>query len=285
MTAATVESCLTEATARLKSAGIAQPQREARLLLAHASGADEAKIIGYPEHPVADRTGFLSLIEERARGRPMAQLLGRREFWSLDFDVTPDTLDPRPDSETLVEAALSAVPDKQAAVSVLDLGTGTGCLLLALLSELPNAWGVGVDCDAAAAAVARRNAARLDLADRARIVVGDWAAALHGAFDLLLVNPPYIPSGDIRDLQVEVARYEPPLALDGGRDGLDSYRALAPQVKRLLAPSGTALIEVGHDQWEPVAGLFEAAELDARDAAHDLSGVRRCVICRHRFGR
>ncbi|MCG8542811.1 MAG: HemK family protein methyltransferase, partial [Alphaproteobacteria bacterium] len=186
---------MTEAIARLKSAGIAQPQREARLLLAHASGADQATIIGYPEYAVADRTGFFALIEERAQGRPMAQLLGRREFWSLDFDVTPDTLDPRPDSETLVEAALAAVADRQAAVSVLDLGTGTGCLLLALLSELPNAWGVGVDRSPAAAAVARNNAVRLGLAGRAPIVVGDWAAALQGDFDLLLVNPPYIPSG------------------------------------------------------------------------------------------
>ena len=285
MTAATVASCLREAAARLKSSGIAQPQREARLLLAHASGADQATIIGYPERPVADRSGFLALIEERAQGRPMAQLLGRREFWSLVFDVTGDTLDPRPDSETLVEAALAAVPDRQAPVSVLDLGTGTGCLLLSLLSELPHAWGLGVDRSAAAAAVAQRNALNLSLADRARIVVGDWAAALQGAFDLLVANPPYIPTGEISDLQVEVARYEPRLALDGGRDGLDSYRVLAPQVKRLLAPKGVALVEVGHDQWAAAAALFEAAGLAATDAAEDLSGVRRGVICRHRFGR
>lgn len=285
MTAATIGSCLIEATARLKSAGIPQPQREARLMLAHVCGAAQATIIGHPEYAVAEPGRFRALVDMRARGMPMAQVLGHREFWSLEFEVTADTLDPRPDTETLVEAALTAVAGAQQPVSVLDLGTGTGCLLLALLNELPRACGIGVDKSPAAVVVARNNARRLALARRARFLVGDWGQALASRFDLVVANPPYIPTGDFGGLQVEVARYEPRMALDGGVDGLDSFRAIAPQLKRLLKPAGSALLEVGHDQWDAVAGLLEAADLAVVRAAEDLSGTRRCVICRHRSGR
>jgi len=280
MNEATVAACVAWASDRLKAAGIEQPRRETRLLLAHALGLEPAAITGYPERPVPDREGFLRLVERRARGVPMAQILGRREFWSLDFRVTPDTLDPRPDSEAVVEAALAAVADRRdEALSVIDLGTGTGCLLLAVLSELPAAEGLGVDLSPAAAIVAQDNAARLGLGRRARFLVGDWAAALSGGFDLVLANPPYVARDEIARLQREVAQFEPRLALDGGADGLDAYRSLSGDIRRLLRPSGTAVLEVGFGQWEAAAALFRRAGLRVAEPGRDLQGVARCVIC------
>ena len=280
MTPPTGADCLDTAAARLKAAGIDDPRRATRLLLAHALGVDQAAIIGHPERPVADCDAFLELVGRRTRGVPMAHILGRREFWSLEFRVTPDTLDPRPDSETVVEAALAAVSGRRgAAISVLDLGAGTGCLLLAVLSELPAAHGIAVDISPAAVAVARGNAIKLGLGQRAQFFAGDWGSALAGGFDLVLVNPPYVPRGEIAGLQTEVAQYEPRLALDGGEDGLDAYRRLAGELPRLLRAGGTAAIEVGCGQWEAVAALFRAAGLGVGNPAFDLAGVARCIIC------
>jgi release factor glutamine methyltransferase len=285
MIRSTVAACIALAADRLRAAGIEQPRRETRLLLAHALGVDQATIIGYPERPVADRDSFLDLVERRARGAPMAQILGRREFWSLNFRVTPDTLDPRPDSETVVEAALAALADRRGqAISVLDLGTGTGCLLLAVLSELPLAEGIGLDLSPAAAMVAQGNARGLGLGGRARFLVGDWSAALKGGFDLVLANPPYVPRAEIAQLQREVAQFEPRLALDGGEDGLDAYRRLSDDMSRLLRPGGTAVLEVGFGQWEAVAGLFRGAGLYVAGPGVDLGGVKRCVICHRSQG-
>lgn len=280
MTQPTVANCLDAAAVRLTAAGIDNPRRETRLLLAHALGVDQAAIIGHPERPVADCGAFLELVGRRTRGVPMSHILGRREFWSLEFRVTPDTLDPRPDSETVVEAALAAVAGRRgAAISVLDLGAGTGCLLLAVLSELPAAHGVAVDISPAAVAVARGNAIRLGLGQRAQFFVGDWGSALAGGFDLVLANPPYVPRGEIAGLQTEVAQYEPRLALDGGEDGLDAYRRLAAELPLLLRAGGTAAIEVGYGQWDAVAALFRAAGMGVGSPASDLAGVARCIIC------
>jgi release factor glutamine methyltransferase len=281
MSETTVASCIAVASDRLKAAGIEQPRRETRLLLAHALGVDPAAILGYPERPVPDSGRFLDLVERRASGVPMAQILGRREFWGLEFRVTRDTLDPRPDSETVVEAALTAMAGRRGeAVSVLDLGTGTGCLLLAVLSELIEARGVGVDLSPAAIAVAHGNARRLGLEMRARFFVGDWAAALVDAFDLVLANPPYVPRAEIARLQREVAQFEPRLALDGGEDGLDAYRRLAGDLPRLLRTGGTAVLEVGQGQWEAVNEIFQGAKLHVSGPVADLAGVRRCLVCR-----
>lgn len=283
MNRATVGSCIELAAARLRAAGIDQPRRETRLLLAHALGVDQAAILGHPERPVPDRDAFIGLVERRVRGVPMAQILGKREFWSLEFRVTPDTLDPRPDSETVVAAALAALADRRGAdLSVLDLGTGTGCLLLAALSELPRAHGIGVDKSTAAVMVARGNAARLGLERRAAFVAGDWASALTGGFDLILANPPYVRRSEIAGLQKEVAEHEPRLALDGGEDGLDAYRRIAAEMPRLLRPGGAAVVEVGRGQWGAVAGLFRVADLPVAVPAADLAGVERCVICHGR---
>ena len=278
MSQPTVGSCLAEGAARLKAAGIDQPHREARVLLAHALDVDQAAIIGYPERAVPDPDAYLSLVERRAQGVPTAQLLEQREFWSLPFRVTPDTLIPRPETETLVEAALAALTERKlSAPKILDLGTGTGCLLLSLLSESPCAMGVGIDRSVAAAAVACDNAARLGLAGRAHFLVSDWAAPLVGQFDLVVSNPPYIASSEIEGLQPEVAQHEPKLALDGGVDGLTCYRALARELPRLLRPGGAVFLEVGAGQWETVAELLETVGLTVSEPIRDLAGISRCV--------
>ncbi len=278
MSRPTVGSCLTEGAARLRAAGIESPYREARVLLAHALEVDQSAIIGYPERVVTHPDPFLALVERRVQGVPAAQLLERREFWSLPFRVTPDTLIPRPETETLVEAALADLTARElAAPVILDLGTGSGCLLLALLSETAAATGIGVDRSPAAVEVARDNAARLGLADRARFLVSDWAAALSGRFDIVLSNPPYIARGEIDGLQPEVARYEPKLALDGGGDGLTCYREIVADLPRLLKPGASLFLEVGAGQWEPVAALLETAGLSVSEPVRDLAGISRCI--------
>lgn len=278
MSQATVGSCLTEGAARLKAAAIDQPHREARVLLAHALEVDQAAIIGYPERVVPDPDPYFALVERRAQGVPTAQLLEQREFWSLPFRVTPDTLIPRPETETLVEAALATLTERALAEPrILDLGTGTGCLLLSLLSECPGAIGVGIDRSAAAAAVAHGNAERLGLADRAQFLVSDWAAALTGQFDLVVSNPPYIASGEINGLQPEVAQHEPKLALDGGDDGLTCYRVIIQELTRLMRPGGAVFLEVGEGQWEAVAELMEAAGMKVSKPIYDLAGIPRCI--------
>jgi release factor glutamine methyltransferase len=209
----------------------------------------------------------------------VAHLLGTREFWSLPFAVSPATLIPRPDSETLVEAAIEAFPDRRQVRRILDLGTGTGCLLLAALTEFPGAVGTGTDRVPEAAALARRNAAALGLAGRARFLVADWAGPLAGRFDLVLGNPPYVERGAIPGLAPEVARHEPASALDGGADGLDAYRALAAALPRLLAPgTGRAVLELGQGQRPAVEALARAAGLAPLGCRPDLGGTDRALV-------
>lgn len=272
------------AQARLEAAGVDSPRRDARLLVALAAGLDAATVLGYPERPLAPAASLrlARLVERRAAREPVARLAGRREFWSRDFALSPATLDPRPDSETLVAAALERLPDRQAAVRILDLGTGTGCLLLALLGELPKATGFGIDVVPEAVAVARANAVSIGLELRAFFAVSAWGAALAGAFDVVVANPPYIPTGDLGGLPAEVARYDPALALDGGPDGLLAYRELAPQLRRLLRPSGFACIEVGAGQAKEAAAIFAAAGLDEVGRHCDLAGTERCVVVKPR---
>lgn len=277
-----VGECLAEGARLLGAAGLDDPRREARLILAHALGVESATIIGWPERPVTDPAAYRALIARRAAREPLSHLTGRREFWSLEFEVGPATLDPRPDSETLVEAALDMLADRAAPLALLDFGAGTGCLLLALLSELPAATGLGVDISESALAIARRNARRLGLDGRARFAVGSWGAGIGGHFNLIVSNPPYIASGEIDGLQPEVALHEPRGALDGGPDGLDAYRALAPDLVRLLAPGGAAVLEFGIGQGDSVGGLMARAGLSVEGFAADLSGRRRCVLCRKR---
>lgn len=274
-----IGACLTEGAARLRAAGIDNARHEARLLLAHATGLSQATIIGYPEKRVDGYETYAHLVERRAAREPMSHLIGRREFWSLEFEVTPDTLDPRPDSETVIEAALAFLPNLKAEVRVLDLGTGTGCLIAALLSMLPAARGVGMERNPATAAVARRNLTALGFSDRANIVVGDWANGLSGTFDLIVSNPPYIPTVEIETLQPEVALFEPVMALDGGPDGLNAYRCIVSMLPGLLAKRGIAVLEFGDGQCDALSQIVLDQGMLVYDVRNDLSGTARCLVC------
>jgi release factor glutamine methyltransferase len=282
VTGLSIEILLRAAAIRLKAAGIEAPMREARLLLGHAAGLGQSTLIGWPERAIEDEAAgrFQALVERRLAREPVARILGRREFWSLDFAVTAATLDPRPDTETMIEAVLAHLPDRHAPLRIVDFGTGSGCILLALLSELPNAWGLGIDRSAAAAEVAAGNTDALGLAARTRFVVGDWAEAIAGRFDLAVSNPPYIPTAEIAQLDPEVALYDPPAALDGGADGLAPYRALVPQFARILNPGGLAAFETGAGQTDYVAALCRAGGLQLLEIRADLAGIGRIVIGR-----
>jgi release factor glutamine methyltransferase len=277
----TVEEALRGASSVLGRAGIDEPHREARILMGHALGVDLAGLLRRRPDDIApdEEERFERLIARRAARIPAAVLLGHREFWSLDFHVTPDTLIPRPESELIIDSAVALHPDRGVR-RILDLGTGTGCLLLAALKEFVGAWGLGVDRSAAAAVVAQENARRLGLAERAAIMVGGWTGAVAGRFDLILCNPPYIPAGDIAGLMPEVALHEPHLALDGGADGLDPYRLLFPDLHRCLAPGGTALFEFGRGQAPALLDLARRAELTGVDVRADLAGHPRVMIVR-----
>jgi release factor glutamine methyltransferase len=271
---------LRDAVAALRGAGIDEAPFEARLLAAHALDTTPAALIADPPRDIGPDEGerLRALIGRRAGREPMSHLLGRREFWSLEFEVTPDVLDPRPDSETLIEAVLARRPAREARHEILDLGTGSGCLLLALLHEYPNARGVGIDISAAAIAIAARNAARLKLASRAMFQTGDWGSGLEAGFDIIVANPPYIPSASIASLQPEIARFEPRIALDGGVDGLESYRRAVPEIARLLSNDGIVFAEVGAGQHVEVEEIFLLNGLDICGRLRDLGGIRRCLV-------
>lgn len=271
---------LRDATRQLAAAGIEAAPREARLLLQAAAGLAMAGQIADPERVIDSAAGerFRVLLARRVAREPMAQILGHREFWSLAFRVTADTLDPRPDSETLVQAALDRIKDRAAPLRLLDFGTGTGCLLLALLHELPQATGLGIDLSPAALAVAQGNAGSLGLGGRAEFRLGDWDEGVAPGFDVLVSNPPYIVSSEIAGLQPEVSRFEPRGALDGGPDGLAAYRRLLPAAARLLRPAGLAAFEIGLGQAESVVGLGRAAGLRHLATELDLGSVARVVV-------
>ncbi|WP_421699939.1 peptide chain release factor N(5)-glutamine methyltransferase [Ancylobacter sp.] len=269
--------------AAFAESGMDEPEREARALLRGGLGLTDLDLVTRGEQDVADEdaTRLRALAERRALGEPLARLTGRREFWSLDLALSPETLVPRPETETLVEAALSLFPDRSAPLRLLDLGTGTGALLAALLSEYPAAFGVGVDLAPGAARQARANLATLGFATRAAVLVGHWGEALTGGFDLVVSNPPYIPSTDIPTLQREVRTHDPLLALDGGPQGLDAYRALAVALPGLLVAGGYAVLELGIGQERQVSGLLAAAGLSVEGPARaDLAGIARAMIAR-----
>lgn len=272
-----------DVVARFREAGIETPELDARLLLSAATGIDDVRLIADPD--VVIETGPLAklktLVEGRLAGKPVSRLIGTREFWGLDFTLSAATLDPRPDSETLVELVLANVADKNAAVRVLDFGTGSGCLLLALLSELTGAQGVGIDCSQDAVRMARQNAAKLGLDDRALFQTGNWGEGLDAAFDIIVSNPPYIPSADLEALSREVREHDPERALDGGADGLDAYRCVFPEMQRLLAQDGFGAVEFGIGQSEDVADIAQDAGLDVYGVATDLGGVQRVLMVKH----
>lgn len=250
------------------------PRLDAELLAAHLIGVDRGELLLRRLDEPVDAVAYDALVERRLGHEPVAYIVGHREFWSLDFRVTPDVLIPRPDSETLVEAALASAG---AAPRVLDLGTGSGCLLLAVLNERRDGWGVGIDRSAAAAAVAADNARRLGLGECASFVVGDWTTAIGGRFDLALANPPYI--GTSEPLDREVAAFEPTSALHAGADGLDDYRRIIPALPEILAPGGSAHLEIGATQSDVVMAMGAAAGF-VTELRRDLAGRPRCVSLR-----
>ena len=269
-------------SARLRALGVEEADREATLLLTNACALRSIDLISAPEAPLGEAVARLeAFAARRSAGEPLSRILGRREFWSLDFTISPDVLDPRPDTETIVEAALTAFAERRSEpLSVLDLGVGSGALLAALLTELPRARGLGVDRSEAAARIARANIEALGLAARAEIRLGDWTEGLAEPFDLIVSNPPYIRSGDIAGLAREVRDHDPHLALDGGADGLAAYRALAPSIARLLAPQGWFFLEVGAGQAGDVEAIASEAGLAALSSFVDLAGVARVVAGR-----
>jgi release factor glutamine methyltransferase len=263
--AATVQLAVASDTARL----------DAELLMAHALGLSRGDML-LRQRDLTAPEAFAALLARRLDGEPIAHITGMRDFWTISLTVTPDTLIPRPDSETLIEAAVDHFAGRTP-TAILDLGTGSGALLLAALAQWPQASGLGIDASPPALAVAQGNAARLDMADRAAFRLGDWAQDVDGRFDLLLINPPYI----VADLALsgDVLR-EPASALFAGADGLDDYRRIAPDLPRLIAPGGMAAIEIGYDQKDSVSALLHEQGLGVA-ARCDLAGHDRCLIATH----
>ena len=270
----TLAQALRAATERLAAAGVDSPARDARVLAAHVLGlaADALIFEGGRELDAPEVSALEEAVAARARRQPVSQITGRRLFWGRSFRVTPDVLDPRPETEILVGQALSGPLAR-----VLDLGTGTGCILLTLLAERPEATGLGLDLSPAALDVARGNAAILGLEGRARFAASDWYQAVDGPYDLIVSNPPYIAADEMAQLSPEVRDWEPDLALTPGGDGLDAYRAIAAGAPAHLSPGGRLMVEIGPTQAQAVAALFSAAGLTDIVVTQDLDGRDRVV--------
>jgi len=267
------------ATATLKAGRIDSPSIDARLLLEVAAGCSRTDILTDPYRVVtSDQKAALdAFVERRLRREPVSRILGKKGFWKIMLNVTPDVLSPRPDTEAILDVVLLAYPPHKA-FEMIDLGTGSGAILLAALAERFGARGVGTDISSEALAVAKENAANLELDNRATFLRTEWAAGFgEDSFDLVVSNPPYIPSGDIPGLDPEVREHDPLLSLDGGPDGLTAYRELAPEIRRILRPGGVFAVEIGWDQGPQVKALFEAAGFDNVIIVKDLSDRDRVV--------
>ena len=279
----TIEAARRALAARLKSAAIESAELDARILTGHALGLDLTGLVSAAQRQLTpDESARLAQFAcRRLAGEPVARILGEKEFWGLPLQLSSATLVPRPDTETVVELALELLRAGGAldrALRIADLGTGSGAILLALLSELPAAQGFGTDISQAALQTARLNAARAGLSDRATFIACDYASGLAGPFDLIVSNPPYIRTADIDALATEVRDHDPPAALDGGADGLDAYRALIPQAVPLLAPDAVLVVEAGEGQSAQIQALMTAAGLMAVNAPKaDLAGIPRAV--------
>lgn len=252
---------------RLQAAGIDEASQDLRHIILAAERAEDAE----------------RMVTRRAAREPLSHILGDKPFWTLDLKVTPDVLTPRADTESLVETVLKQITDKRAELRIADFGTGSGAILLALLSELPGAAGVGVDISESALAIARENALRNQLADRAEFQAGNWAEAIPDeSLDVAVSNPPYIESEVIGTLEPEVKDHEPHIALDGGADGLDVYHTLLPELFRVLCPGGLMAVEIGYDQADSVLALAEEAGFDKPVKTRDLAGQPRVIHARKR---
>jgi release factor glutamine methyltransferase len=281
--AATVEAARRTLAQQFRQRGLDAPELDARLIVGHALGLDHAALAAQSRRALAraEADAIAALAARRLTREPLARILGHKEFWGLTLHLNAQTLVPRPESETVVEAALMDLSgERRERLRIADLGTGSGALLLALLSELPAALGTGTDISPGALACARANARALGLAERALFVACDFGAALQGPFDLVVANPPYVARGDIAGLDPEVRDFDPRQALDGGPDGLDGYRAIAADAQRLLAPRGALVVEIGQGQAGAVSALFAAAGLAPGPPRHDLAGMARALVLR-----
>lgn len=268
---------------QFRDAGLDTPDLDARILVGHALALDHTALVAQAERRLSDKeTADIDALARRRLDRePVARIVGVKEFWGLRLALNADTLVPRPETETIVEAALAALGSRRNdALRIADLDTGSGALLLALLSELPAATGIGTDISLPALARARANATASGFGSRAAFVACDHGAALGGGFDLLVANPPYVASADIAVLQPEVRDFDPRRALDGGADGLSAYRMIIADTRRILAPDGVLVLELGAGQLDAVAALTAAAGLPAGPCRNDLAGVPRALIVR-----
>ena len=279
LAAATRRSALKEAVLLMKAAGLDTPVLDARLIVQHALGISWDTLYLKEDQPLSsdEKARLESQLARRAAHEPVSRIVGRRHFWTLDLAVSPETLDPRPDTESLIETVVQTIPDRTQALRVLDLGTGTGAILLALLAEYPNATGLGIDRSEGALTVARANADSHGLSPRVVFSAGDWTQGVEGPFDLIVSNPPYIESRHLPGLPPEVREHDPMLALDGGADGLDAYRAIIPGVPALLAPGGLAVFEIGQGQGDAVTRIAREASLEPAGSRRDLGGIERAL--------
>ncbi|PIT05716.1 SAM-dependent methyltransferase [Bradyrhizobium nitroreducens] len=283
-TGQSIESARRALAAQLRSGLLDDAELDARILLGAVLGLDLTGLVTQATRPLTDAEAsrLAQYAQRRVAGEPVARILGTKEFWGLPFRLSDATLVPRPDTETVVELALEVLRDREVKQPrIADIGTGSGAILLALLHEIPDAFGVGTDLSLTALGTARDNARALGLAGRAVFVACSYASALRGPFDLIVSNPPYIPSAEIPTLSIEVREHDPHLALDGGNDGYDAYRALIPQASECLAPGGALIVEAGQGQARNIETLMEAAGLTVdRPAKADLAGIPRAVSAR-----
>ncbi len=280
-----IREAFVAAVAALRAAGAETPELDARLLVCHAAGLTHEAFVARAGEALPPETAarVRAVVARRAAGEPVSRITGTREFYGRSFAIDENVLDPRPETEILIEAALDRIDrgaGRTAPLRIVDLGTGSGCILITLLAELPNARGLGTDISADALRAAEANAARLGVAERASFVLSDWLEAVSGQFDLIACNPPYIASGEIDGLAPEVARHDPRGALDGGEDGLDAYRRIGNGAAAVLAPGGCILLEIGAAQAEAVAGLLgESGLLGGKiGLRRDLAGRPRVVV-------
>ena len=282
----TIADELRRAVGELQKAYVESASLDARLLMQAVLGCSREQVLIAPEMALSgeQQAQFAALLELRLARKPMAQILGKREFYGRNFKVSEHTLDPRADSETLIEAVLARAKTHEKPLKIIDFGTGTGCLLLTLLAELPGAQGTGVDLCDKALAVAKENANLLGLNERAAFVASRWAAEITDQFDIIVANPPYIPTEDIALLAPEVALHEPKLALDGGHDGLSCYREIMAALPTLLSPGAFAAFEIGVGQEKPLEVIAQAHGLEVVEIKNDLAGIARVLIIQKQRG-
>ena len=271
-----------QAVNKLKSKQISSPELDTKILLLHAANISLEDFYLNPDYKIAENEieKFNQFIARRINHEPVAKIIGKKSFWADDFIVNQHTLDPRPDSEVIIEAALKLLPNKDGKYKFIDFGTGSGCLILSLLREFPNAIAIGSDISTEALKVARANAKALGLQDRISFIQQNWGDSLTGEFDLIVSNPPYIPAADIKNLDEDVKLYDPLLALNGGEDGLDPYRYLAKQIYKFLKKDSYAILEFGYNQGLYIKEIFKQNNYIIHEMLNDLASIERAIIVR-----